>query len=59
MTAAWSMMLMLMGWLPGNAAPSPAIHMPDSLRLAPPAMISVDDRLEQGQREALALERSA
>jgi hypothetical protein len=59
MTAAWSVILMLMGWLPGNGARQPAINAPDLLRMAPPAHISVDNRLEKDQRQVLALERSA
>lgn len=51
MTAALSMLLMLMGWLPGNGTQGPAIKAPDSLNLAPPAYVSVDS--------TLALEQSA
>lgn len=58
MTAAWSVILMLMGWLPGNGARGPALNAPDSLN-APPAQISVDNRLEKNQRQVLALEQSA
>ena len=62
MTAVWSVILMLMGWLPGNgsAAPQgPAANAPDSPQSAPPAYISVNNQLERDQRQALALERSA
>lgn len=51
MTAAWSVILMLMGWLPGNGAQQPGINAPDSLNLTPPAQLSADS--------TLVLERSA
>ncbi len=61
MTAVWSALLMLMGWLPGNmnAPQQPALSAAQALNVAPPACVSVSERLERDQRQALALERSA
>ena len=60
MTAAWSVLLMLVGWLPGNmnAPQQAAIGAQDSLKVSPPAYVSLPDRVER-ERPVLALERSA
>ena len=58
MTAAWSLLLMLMGWLPGNGVQGPAINAPGSLNITPPACVAVSEQLETSQRQALTLERS-